>query len=145
MTAKTQKSATEAFEVVLQSAQSATNLDVRDARCLKVGDIVRQGDVYFHIVPESFPHGAARADRQLAVGTTQGSRHIAEPPAEVFEGTTLPNVCDRGTFLGPFFRTAPGEDMQVSHPEHAFTLFGDGQCVQVTHQTDMITRQRTAD
>src|SRR6185295_16972374 len=46
------------------------------------GDVVRQGDLYL-VCLSGVPAGSSIADRQLAPGTTQGSRHIAVGDCEI--------------------------------------------------------------
>lgn len=134
--------ATQAHEELERVAQPAP--EVRDCTKLQVGEVARQGDVYLHRVEDTHPRGKARKDRQLALGNTQGSRHIAEEPARVFEGKAIPSWCREGTFLGPLVVVGKGETALVSHPEHAHMLIGEGTW-QTTHQEDARSRQRVMD
>ena len=59
-----------------EAAQNAT--DVRWVRTCSVGDEIRQGDVYLYPVEEPAKPGAKVDRRQLAPGSTPGSRHIVE-------------------------------------------------------------------
>lgn len=105
------------------------------------GEIIRQGDVYIHRVPDGHAKGAERTDRQLAIGTSRGSRHVAELPSVVYEGVTAPPGC-RSTLLGP--RIVSGERFVVTHPEHAHVSLPAGH-YQVTHQMDARTMRRVED
>lgn len=137
------QTAAQAHERVQRAA--AVRPEVRDARSLQVGEVVRQGDVYLHRVDDDHPHGPEATSRQLAIGTSQGSRHIAETgAAQVFQGTALPQWCEEGTFVGPCLVIPEGSTETVTHPEHAHVLLGPG-TYQVTHQTDAATRQRVQD
>ena len=71
-------------------------------------------------------------------------RHVAEAPAQVFEGTTLPPRCGERTFLGPFFIVPEGDRGPVTHPEHDHFDLPPG-CYQVTHQMDARTLDRVQD
>lgn len=127
------------------AAKAATpDRAVRDCTRLKIGEVARQGDLYLHRVEDAHSRGKATTNRQLALGNTQGSRHVAEAPALVFEGTTLPAWCEAGTFLGPCVVVPPGKTATVSHPEHAHMELGEGTW-QVTHQMDARSRERVQD
>lgn len=120
------------------------SLTIRDCTGMAVGQYSRQGDVYIHRVDDKHPRGKPRAERQLAIGTTQGSRHVAEEPAVVYEGATRPEWCREDAFIGPCIVVPQGETALVSHPEHAYSLHGAG-TYQITHQADEATRQRVMD
>lgn len=132
-------SAVEAHEQVQRSAKARP--EVRDFRAAEVGQVARQGDVYVHRVEEGHPRGKA-TEAQLAVGHTQGSRHVVTGDAECFEGAAEPSWC-RGSFLGPLVVVGPGGAV-VTHPEHAHIALGEG-TYQVTHQMDAATRRRVTD
>lgn len=124
-------------------AAAAERQDVRDFTRAEVGQAARQGDIYLHRVADDHPRGKRTPGHQLALGNTQGSRHVAEGDCEVLEGTERPSWCELGTFLGPL--VVVGEDgATVTHPEHAHVALGPG-CYQVTHQMDAATRDRVAD
>ena len=61
----------------IQAAAEAQNNDVRDCSDILPGEIAHQGDVYLRRMAKK-PTGytTAYAGRQLAPGTTQGSRHV---------------------------------------------------------------------
>lgn len=116
---------------------------LRDCRSMKIGQVVRQGDVYIHKVDDNHPHGEATTNHQLAQGITLGSRHIADESFEVFEGTTLPQWVSRGHFLGPCIKTEKDTAL-ISHPEHANVALGKG-VFQITNQMDIRTMERVRD
>ena len=116
---------------------------LRDCRNIEVGQVVRQGDVYIHCVPNNHPHGEKTNNHQLAKGITLGSRHFCDDKFEVFEGTTLPDWMDRGHFLGPCIKTKANTSL-ISHPEHANVAVGC-ETYQITHQMDIRTMQRVKD
>jgi len=137
-----QTTAIEAHERLVREAEANAKTEVRRIETMEVGKVCRQGDIYLHRVKASHPRGKAAPSNQLAIGETQGSRHVAEGRAEVFIGTTLPEWCTPGTFLGPVI--VAKERLLVSHPEHAHCDLPPG-TYQVTHQTDAKTRDRVAD
>lgn len=102
---------------------------------------IRQGDVYIYAVPDEHPHGAKAKSKQLAIGNTQGSRHMAPDHAEVYEGTTRPEGAPTG-LLGPLFKLF--KRGTVTHPEHAWHDLPKG-TYQVVHQLDAITLGRVQD
>ena len=93
-----------------------------------LGDVVRQGDLYLVCV-ESLPDGRPWKGRQLAPGTTQGSRHVAEGECRIVDGndTDAPRE-----LLGPSFECLG--DVEVSHPEHGNKILPEGTCWSVVHQ-----------
>jgi len=115
---------------------------------LAIGKTVHQGDVYLHRVAADHPRGVERGSRQVAVGTTVGSRHIAEGELKVFEGEQLPAYlkapewCAKGDLLGPVVVAA--KPWLLTHPEHAAHRIPAG-TFQVTYQADYATRRRVQD
>lgn len=129
-------------QIVSEASQRAAP-GVRVISSIKVGQVVRQGDIYIHRVGSNHSRGAVARSRQLAVGTTQGSRHVAELPAIVYEGSERPKWCT-GQLLGPLFVVPAGQRCVVSHPEHAHVDLPAG-TYQVTHQMDARTLDRVRD
>lgn len=132
--------AIEAMRTIEKQAESASQ-DVRDIKDMAIGAVVRQGDIYIHRVPSSHPHGPEVKSRQLAEGSTMNSRHMAESPAKVYEGTTAPKDCNT-VLLGPCVES--DKPFTVSHPEHAHINLPAG-IYQITHQMDARTLQRVRD
>jgi len=129
------------------AARQARGMVERDCTALAVGDVMRQGDVYLIRVPNDWPRGKARTDRQLAPGSTQGSRHVAEEPFGVFDGVKLPDwFTAKGFAPGPVIVLAPGVgDGLVSHPEHLYSRHAADTTWQTSYQQDAATRQRVMD
>lgn len=122
---------------------------VRACRRAVAGEtVIHQGDVYLHRVADGHPRGKALGTRQVAVGTTVGSRHIVDGPVSVYEGKALPpgfKVPDWTTaqeMLGPL--VVADEPFTLTHPEHSHHELPSG-CWQVTYQADYSTRQRVQD
>lgn len=137
----TKLSAVEVHETIVREAKAKAVPEVRRIEKIGMEKVVRQGDIYIHRVPASHARGKATG-RQLALGNTQGSRHVAEAPSKVFVGTTLPIGCQPRTFLGPLVES--DERFTVTHPEHAHVSLPAG-TYQVTHQMDARTLARVAD
>lgn len=140
---------TNVTEAVDRVAKSQADAETRVTRRIEVGSVVHQGDVYMHRVEDAHPRGGRLGTRQVAVGTTVGSRHVVEGEGvEVFAGAALPKwVKPREEFgatayLGPVV-VAP-EAFTLTHPEHAHHRLPPG-TYQVTYQVDETTRRRVAD
>lgn len=132
--------AVEALQKIEECAESACQ-DVRDIKRMAIGAVVRQGDIYIHRVADNHAHGKSAKHNQLAEGSTMNSRHMAESPAKVFDGTTAPKDCTT-ILLGPC--VVSDKPFTVSHPEHAHINLPAG-IYQVTHQMDARTLGRVRD
>jgi hypothetical protein len=108
----------------IEAAAQAPKSDVRDATNMGVGEVLHQGDVYLHRVPDDHPRGGPLGTRQVAVGNTVGARHIVKGDVEVFEGAQYPEGfnepedCQPGALLGPLVVFGV-EGGTLTHPEHA--------------------------
>jgi hypothetical protein len=102
--------AVQVFNEITASVEAIKNDDCQQfPEAANVGDYWRQGDIYIVKLEDSFTKaGKPTNERQLAPGNTQGSRHIVEGEAKVFErdgdALTGPVVVSRGC--------------TVTHPEH---------------------------
>ena len=120
---------------------------LRDCRNLKIGDVARQGDVYFHVVSSDWPKGDEIKNHQLAPGNTKGSRHIADNSFKVFVGIQWPSYINKNfrritSCLGPVI-VATQQSGMVTHPEHC--NFALNQTIQITYQCDIRTMDRVRD
>lgn len=129
--------------------KAAPDTELRICRRAEIGKtVIHQGDVYLHRVADEHPRGKELGTRQVAVGTTVGSRHVVEGAVEVFEGTKLPrgvkapDWCQVSDLLGPV--VVAKEAFTLTHPEHAHHRLPAGTW-QVTYQADYSTRQRVQD
>lgn len=136
------KDAATAHAEIERLAKVNAKPEVRFIEKIAVGCVVRQGDIYIHAVEATHQRGKRLKSRQLAIGETMGSRHIAEAPASVFAGTTRPEWCDQRTFLGPLVKSKAR--FVVTHPEHAHVSLPPGE-YQITHQMDARTMARVQD
>jgi hypothetical protein len=135
------KSITVEYENLVREAAEKAVHETRDIKSIEIGKAVRQGDIYIHRVEATHARGKQTQNRQLAMGNTQGSRHIAETPSLVFEGTTRPTWCTNA-FLGPVVESPTA--FKISHPEHSDVQLPAG-TYQITHQMDARTLQRVKD
>lgn len=123
--------------------------EVRTCRRAVAGEtVIHQGDVYLFCVADDHPRGKETGARQVAVGTTVGSRHVVEGPVTVYEGRALPpgvstpEWTTESEILGPV--VVAREAFVLTHPEHAHHELPAG-TYQVTYQADFSTRQRVQD
>jgi len=131
-------------EAVSRVTSGGGTLNVPDKRVVKkitIGQAVRQGDIYLHRVEDDHPRGDESENKQLAVGATRGSRHLAVG-ANCFEPQAVPSWVDANQPLGPLI--VAQDSFTVTHPEHAHCELPRG-TYQVTHQMDPRTRQRVED
>ncbi|MEQ8767182.1 MAG: hypothetical protein RL885_24945 [Planctomycetota bacterium] len=124
----------------IQTAAESCDVDVRIIKSMEIGQFPRQGDIYVTRVADDHPRGVALDSRQLAIGNTLGSRHVADESWNVYEGTC--GTADGEELLGPCIHSDTGG--AITHPEHADLHLPPG-TYQVTHQMDARTRDRVAD
>lgn len=129
--------------------KSVPDTATRICRRLDIGTAIHQGDVYLHRVADDHPRGEPLGTRQVAVGTTVGSRHIIEgDDVEVFAGKALPPSVKvpawttERDLLGPL--VVAKEAFTLTHPEHAHHRLPAGTYA-VTYQADYTTRSRVQD
>lgn len=136
------RDAAEAHATIERLAKEKAVAEMRVVEAIAVGKVVRQGDIYIHRVNDDHVRGAQTEGRQLAMGQSTGSRHVAEAPAQVFEGIKAPEWCAFRIFLGPVIEAK--DRFVVTHPEHAHVSLPAG-VYQVTHQMDARTGKRVVD
>lgn len=107
-----------------------------------IGDVVRQGDLYLVCI-EELPADGKRAQRQLAPGNTQGSRHVAEGECAVYQPKSpsavarlIATIC-RGAevpeqLIGPLVECVG--DTTITHPEHGHRTLPAGSVWAVVFQ-----------
>lgn len=139
----------------IESEAAKNDPEVRDLRGKMdvPGDVARQGDVYVWRLPDGAVAGRERGTRQVAVGATVGSRHVAEGPVTL---TDPADVRERIAALRKIGATAAMTDVMIgpvvhatgewclTHPEHAHIRFPAG-VYGVTYQMDERTRQAVRD
>lgn len=129
---------------------SPADAEVRVVRRLEVGQVVQQGDVYLHRVAAEHPRGkrVGAGSVQIALGTGNGARHMAEGAVQVFAGSRLPEGVSAPMDVRPEEILGPvivaDEPWRLTHPEHPHHRLPAG-CYQVTYQYDPQTMRRVAD
>lgn len=138
------KTAEEAQNLIERSAKEKVVSTVRRIDVMAVGQVVRQGDIYIHCVADGHEKGDLTGDRQLALGESMGSRHVAEKPSQVYAGEVAPPWYSKNfaPLLGPCV-VSPGRFV-ITHPEHAHVDLPAG-TYQITHQRDGRTEMRVID
>lgn len=127
--------------------------DIRYVRSGAVGQNCRQGDVYLLRVakrPECY--ATKSSNRQLAPGTSKGSRHILDGAVTVFTApeaasrdavSRLPGVSG-GRLLLPGPCVEADERFTLTHPEHAHHSLPAG-CYVTVYQLDQRSMRRVQD
>lgn len=116
-------------DVVETGKKVAKRETQRFSEAATVGDVARQGDVYFMAI-DKLPTGAARikdAMPQLAPGTTQGSRHILDS----MDGVAMYSFPMATAFDGPILHLTA--EREVAHPDHGHIILPPGKYA-VTYQ-----------
>lgn len=130
------------IEEVRQSAESMDAAKTETIATASAGDVVRQGDLYLVCLSDA-PKGEATKNRQLAPGSTQGSRHVASGKCEVSLASdrdavaAMINRLVKGAdipaqLVGPVIR-CKGE-VTITHPEHGWKVLPDGSTWAVVYQ-----------
>lgn len=135
----------EAHEKIVAAGKINTP-ETRVVKAIETGEWVRQGDIMVVRIPTITKGWHTTTERQLAPGTTQGSRHVAVGKVTVFRSPDARPIerCPDGRIrlLGPQI-TAPGR-LIIEHPEHAHMDLPPGD-YQVSFQTDIRTQNAVRD
>lgn len=136
-----------------QASKRIINDDPKLHPTFEPGDVSHQGDliiVGIHKLPAS---AKLRSNRQLAEGSTQGSRHVLErgdvydcDPAQVVEAIHKANgVLVEVQYVGPVFISpeAPTAD-DLSHPEHGNQGFPAGAVCATVYQRNLDAEERAS-
>lgn len=109
------------FKSIKKHAESIVNDETHTIATMSTGDYWAQGDVKITCL-DDVPTGCKpiKAEKQLAPGTSQGSRHclVSLSGVEMF---TLP---DATPLDGPVFRAKQG--CEIDHPEHGNVILPPG-------------------
>ena len=115
-----------------------------------VGTVAHQGDVILVRIDALPPSAKPRKNRQLADGSTQGSRHILERgdvfDCEAAEVVTAIAACCKGTavgeqYIGPVFQTKGGV-ADLTHPEHGNHSYCGDMTIAVIYQRNLDSEER---
>ena len=126
-------SAFEAHTKVQEAANSLATPKVRVVEKIGVEQAVRQGDVYLTRIASIPKDVRPIQDRQLAPGTSQGSRHVVAGDVTVHARVTESNPLQ-----GPYLKS--GKGFVVEHPEHGHIELPGG-CYSVTYQRDFASEE----
>ncbi len=146
---------TAAFAKVQKAAEAIRNDETQTVGTVSAGDVIRQGDLYLvalgptPVIGETTPTN----ERQLAPGTTQGSRHTIDGPAKIGRAAdprvvaTLVNRMVRGAavepeLVGPIVQTEG--PCTLAHPEHGNFVLPAGETFATIYQrafADTVRRQ----
>lgn len=120
----------------IAAAARAPLTETRSIAAIKVGEFARQGDVYLERIDHLSADWQESKNRQLAPGTSPGSRHIVTSGPKLFVSPEMtPRVNNRigVRLLGPQIEAK--EEFTVEHPEHAHITLPPG-CYQASFQLD---------
>lgn len=117
----------------------------------EIGDVAHQGDLIIVRIAALPQSAKPRLNRQLADGTTQGSRHILER-GEVFDADReeIARLIKAATkakvapeYIGPVF-VSPHEPTarDLNHPEHGPQGFPAGSVCAVVYQRNLDAEER---
>lgn len=127
----------------VEAAAQKPNEEKRVVTSIEIGCAVRQGDIYLTRIPDGAARGKELQDRQLAPGTSQGSRHVvAGEGVRVFAAAGPRPELARGALLGPI--VVAEQTFTVTHPEHAHFELPAG-TYQCSFQMDPRTLARVED
>jgi hypothetical protein len=145
-------SAKSAYDSVRGSVDSIKNGEHAIIPAMEPGDTLRQGDIYIVAIDVSIdgkPHGS----RQLAPGTTQGSRHIVEGDCDVIDinvdeginilARLIPATRGVAHFFGPAIIAR--SQVTITHPEHGDRSISAGNYLTIIQRTWADEVRRTAD
>jgi len=135
------------------AAEQIVNDAPRLLEVFEVGDVSHQGDLIIVRIPKLPASAKPRANRQLAEGNTQGSRHMLArgevfnaDPREVVRLIRAANKCDVDPqYIGPVF-VSPGDPSasDLTHPEHGHQGFPAGSVCAVVFQRNLDSEEREA-
>ena len=133
----------ETFQRIQASARSMPQVRVVS---LEIGQVARQGDIYIERVESIEGKGKAITSRQLAPGTSKGSRHIVDESPGVTLWESKPTLKGKTAFqVGAAIQAKGG--FSITHPEHAWMKIATNgiEFFQVWFQADFMRKERTKD
>jgi len=136
--------ATSMFAAVKKSAEQIRNDENQCVGTVSPGDVIRQGDLYLVALGDlKGIETTPIADRQLAPGETQGSRHVIAGPADMLKASSPNAVASRINKLVRDARVEPalvgplvlaGAGCELTHPEHGNFQLPAGELFAVVYQ-----------
>lgn len=134
----------QAHEQIAASARSALT-ETRVVTQIAVGEFARQGDVYLTRIKARNKDWKPSQNRQLAPGTSPGSRHVVTKGPRLYVSAELSPREQRGNvvrLLGP--QIVAKEPFTVEHPEHAHITLPAG-TYQCSYQLDYVRQEAVRD
>jgi hypothetical protein len=134
----------QAHEQIERCAKSA-KADPITVDSIAVGEFCRQGDIYLMRIRSVNKSWAKTDNRQLAPGSSAGSRHVVTAGPTLFDapGTNAREVTRHGVrLLGP--QISADKTFTVIHPEHAHVTLPPGN-YQVSYQLDFHKQRAVRD
>jgi hypothetical protein len=137
-----------AYAEVLHAAEEIRSDAHETIVTLSPGDVVRQGDLHITCLDGEPKGGIPAGTRQLAPGTTRGSRHVVEGECDVLRVPDAAAVAalrrvvpgaDERQFVGPIIR-ARGP-VTITHPQHGDRRLPGDACYLVTYQRSWLEEQ----
>lgn len=139
------------IENLRQNAENMKNDDLKVFDDFPVGTVSTQGDLILVSISKLPASAKPTKNMQLAIGNTQGSRHIltsGQPyncdPQEVIKliHQAIPEAPLVGeSYIGPVFT---GPDAYLSHPEHGDQQWNDDSICAVVYQRSLDADEREA-
>jgi hypothetical protein len=122
-------SALDAHNMVQEAANKHATPKVRVVEKIEIDQAVRQGDIYLTRIASIPKDVRTIQDRQLAPGTTQGSRHVVAG-----DGVTISaRLNESNPLQGPYLKA--DKAFTVEHPEHGHICLPAGD-YSATYQRD---------
>ncbi len=115
-----------------------------------IGTVAHQGDLILVRIAELPGSAVIRKDRQLAIGSTQGSRHVLETgiPYDcnaLDVQAAITDACKRTApeqkYIGPVFQTKDGV-AELTHPEHGDHKYVGDMTIAVVYQRNLDSEER---
>lgn len=138
------------LEKIKEIGDAQADTELRITRRIEIGHAIQQGDLYVFRVSDNHPRGKqiGKGCVQVAMGTGNGARHVAEGSISAFVGKKLPDDVkppmdvEAEEILGPVVFAS--EPWFLTHPEHPHHRLPAG-TYQVTYQFDPHTMRRVVD
>lgn len=134
----------QAHERIAEAARKPIT-ETRNVTAIAVGEFARQGDVYLERISSLSKDWTKTGNRQLAPGTSPGSRHVVTKGPTLFVSPELiprENTRTGVRLLGPQIEAR--EPFTVEHPEHAHITLPPG-LYQASYQLDFQQQQAVRD
>jgi hypothetical protein len=139
-----------AFAQVQSAAEQIRNDETADVGTVSLGDVIRQGDIYVVAIGQLPELRTRTTNRQLAPGTSQGSRHTLAGKCEVYEADKaevtamiFKHVRDielHAELVGPVFKTLG--PVTLEHPEHGNRILPADEVFAVYYQRQLAEEVR---